>query len=203
MDRVRNYDIISQRFVTESYDIPFVETNCRNDSKYDVFIEVFDTDFTKSFFEYFNIFNLYAIYIVDEGDDSGYFNLNVISKYNNYGKDIVVVKAEFNFFMNIEYNNRTEVSIPYFFKSDNFEELKVEEVLNDALYWKEIVIGSFRKNIVKIDILKLLENVEIKSAIKFYTDRTEANIEDILRLKQDVLDVNAEYISKIEVSLNK
>lgn len=114
MDRLRKFNIISQRFVTGADDIPFIETNYRNDIKYNISIEVFDTDFAKNFFENFNISNLYAIYIVDEGDDSTCFNLNVISKHSHYSKDIVVVKAELDFFMNIEYNNRAEVSTPFF-----------------------------------------------------------------------------------------
>jgi hypothetical protein len=201
MDRLRNYNLISQRFVTGYDDIPFIETNYKRDIMYNVSVEVFDTDYTKSFFKDFNISNLYAIYIEDEGDDSSYFNLSIVSKHNNYGQDIVVVKAEFNFFMNIEYNNRAEISKPFFFSSDNFQQSEIKEIVNNSLYEKVIIKGSFRKSIVKIDALKLLENIEISNVIDFYTNRTEAHLEDVLKLRQDTLDVEAEYISKVEISL--
>jgi hypothetical protein len=201
MDRLINYNLISQRFVTGYDDIPFIETNYKRDIMYNVSVEVFDTDYTKSFFKDFNISNLYAIYIEDEGDDSSYFNLSIVSKHNNYGQDIVVVKAEFNFFMNIEYNNRAEISKPFFFSSDNFQQSEIKEIVNNSLYEKVIIKGSFRKSIVKIDALKLLENIEISNVIDFYTNRTEAHLEDVLKLRQDTLDVEAEYISKVEISL--
>lgn len=201
MDRLRNYNLISQKFVTGCDNIPFIETNYKSDIRYNVSLEIFDTDYTKSFFKSFNISNLYAIYIKDEGDDSGYFNLNIVSKHDNYGHQIVVVKVELNFFMNIEYNNRAEISMPFFFRSDNFEESKIKEIIDKSLYEKVIVKGDFKKSIVKIDALKLLENIEINNVIDFYTNRTEANLEDILKLRQYTLDEEAEYISKVEISL--
>jgi hypothetical protein len=112
------------------------------------------------------------------------------------------VNAEFNFFMNIEYNNRAELSKPFFFKSDNYKESKIKEILNSSVCEKEIIMGSFRKNIVKIDALKFLLNTGISKAIKFYTNITEAHIEDVLKLRQDVLDMDDEYISKVEISLH-
>lgn len=202
MEIVRKYNLVSQSFVTGYDDIPFIQTNYKADIKYNVSVEVFTTDYTKYFFKNFKNFNLYAIYIVEDGDDSCYLNLNVISKHNYYGKNIVVVKPELNFFMNIEYNNRVELSRPFFFKSDNYEELKIEEILNNSLYEKEIIMGTLRKNIVKIDALKFLLNTGINKAIKFYTNITEAHIEDVLKLRQDVLDMDDEYISKVEISLH-
>ncbi|MFZ0597845.1 MAG: hypothetical protein WAM46_12765, partial [Flavobacterium sp.] len=174
MDRLRNYNLISQRFVTGYDGIPFIKSNYKGDIKYNISVDVFSTDYTKAYFKNFDLSNLYAIYIVDEGDDSCYFNSNVISKHNFYSKDIVVMNSEFNFFMNIEYNNRSELSKPFFFKSDNYKELKIKEILNSSVSEKEIIMGSFRKNIVKIDALKFLLNTGISKAIKFYTNITEA-----------------------------
>jgi hypothetical protein len=111
----------------------------------------------------------------------------------------VIAKAEEDFFMNISYTNREEVSRPFFFRSDNFEELNMNEVLNNCLYEKEI--ANFKKIILTIDLLKLLENKEINTILEFYINRTEAFLENILNLKEDVLDVNEDYISKIEISL--
>ncbi|MEA9412195.1 hypothetical protein [Flavobacterium sp. PL02] len=201
MDRLRNYNLISQRFVTKYDDIPFIETNYKKDIKYNVSIEVFNTNYTKSYFKNFDVSNLYAIYIKDEDDDSSYFNLKIISKHKNYGRDIVVVKTESSFFMNIEYNNRAEISKPFFFRSDNFEESRIKEIINNALYEKVIIKLHLRKSIIKIDSLKLLENAEISEVVDFYINRTEAHLEDILKLRQDVLDLEEEYISKVEISI--
>ncbi|KQB40398.1 hypothetical protein [Flavobacterium aquidurense] len=200
MDRLRNYNLISQRFVTGYDNIPFIQTNYKGDIKYNVSVEVFNTDYIKSYFKIFNLSNLYAIYIVDEGDDSCYFNLNVISRYNYYGKDIILVKAELNFFINIEYNNRAELSRPFFFNTDSFGKLNLEEILTTCLYEKEIIIGSFIKNIVKLDPLKLLNDTKIRNVMKFYVDLSEAFIEDVLNLKDNTLDINDDYISKVVIS---
>jgi hypothetical protein len=201
MNRLRKYNLISQKFIAGYDDIPFVRTYLKNDVKYDVLVEVFDTDYIESFFNNFDPYNLYAIYIVDKKDVSSYFNLSIISRYNYLGKDIIVVKAELNFFTKINYNSRNELSIPIFFKTDSFGELKIEEVLNMCLYEEEIVIGSFRKNIVKLDPLKLLDNIEIRNVIKFYIDLSETFIEDVLNLDGNILDLNEDYISKVEISL--
>jgi hypothetical protein len=202
MEIVRKYNLVSQSFVTGYDDIPFIQTNYKGDIKYNVSVDVFSTDYAKSFFKNFNVSDLYAIYIEDEGDHSSYLNLNVISKHSYYGQDIIVVKAELNFFMNIEYINRSEISTPFFFKSYNYEESKIKEILNSSVCEKEIIMGSFRKNIVKIDALKFLLNTGISKAIKFYINITEAHIEDVLKLRQDVLDMDDEYISKVEISLH-
>lgn len=201
MDRLRKYNLISQKFITGYDDIPFIRTYLKSNVKYDVFVEVFDTDYIQSFFKNFDPYNLYAIYIVDKKDVSSYFNLSIISKYNYLDKDIIVVKVELSFFMKINYNSRNELSIPIFFKTDSFGKLKMEEVLNVCLYEEEIIIGSFRKNIVKLDPLKLLDNIEIRNVMKFYIDLSEAFIEDVLNLDDNILDINEDYISKVEISI--
>lgn len=197
MDRIRKYNLISQRFITGCDDIPFIETNCKNNIKYCVLVDVFDTDFTENYFNDFNLDNLYAIYIVGYQDDSVYVNLNVILRYNYSNLDIIVVKVETDFFKNIAYNNRRELSLPFFFETDSLELLKTGEILNSSFYEKEIL----KKKIIKIDPLKLLENKKIKKVVDFYINRTESYIEDVLTLKQHVLDVDADYISKVEISL--
>lgn len=154
MDRIRKYNLISQRFITGCDDIPFIETNCKNNIKYCVLVDVFDTDFTENYFNDFNLDNLYAIYIVGYQDDSVYVNLNVILRYNYSNLDIIVVKVETDFFKNIAYNNRRELSLPFFFETDSLELLKTGEILNSSFYEKEIL----KKKIIKIDPLKLLEN---------------------------------------------
>jgi hypothetical protein len=191
--------MISQKFLATYEYIPFVRTNCKSDIEYNVSVEVFDTDYIKSFFKTLDLSNLYAILILDLEDGFLDTNLSCISKYNVYDKNIVVVKAGFDFFKKINYSNRNEVSIPFFFRSNSFEELNMNEVLNKCLYEREI--GNFKKSILTIDPLKLLENKEIDTILEFYINRTEAFLEDVLNLKENVLDVNADYISKIEISL--
>ncbi|WP_337968730.1 hypothetical protein [uncultured Flavobacterium sp.] len=198
MNRLK-YNIISQKFVATYKDIPFVRTNCKSDIEYNISVEVFDTDYIKPFFKTLDLSDLYAILILDLEDVFPDANLSCISKYNVYDKNIAIIKIEANFFMNINYNNRNEVSMPFFFRSNSFEELNMNEVLNECLYEREI--GNFKKSILTIDPLKLLENKEISSILEFYINRTEAFLEDILNLKENVLDVNADYISKIEISL--
>lgn len=198
MNRLK-YNIISQKFVATYEDIPFVRTNCKTDIEYNVSVEVFDTDYIKSFFKTLDLSNLYAILILDFEDVFLDTNLSCVSKYNVYDKNIVIIKVETDFFMNINYSNRNEISRPFFFRSNSFEELNMNELLNKCLYEREI--GNFKKSILTIDPLKLLENKEISSILEFYVNRTEAFLEDILHLKEDVLDVNADYISKIEISL--
>lgn len=198
MNRLK-YNIISQKFLGTYKDIPFVRTNYKSDVEYNVSVEVFDTDYCQSFFKTLNLSDLYAILILDLEDVFLDSNLSCVSKYNVYDKNIVIVKVEFDFFMNINYSNRNEISRPFFFRSNSFEELNMNEVLNKCLYEREI--GNFKKSVLTIDPLKLLENKEISSIIEFYVNRTEAFLEDVLNLKEDVLDVNADYISKIEISL--
>ncbi|RKR09262.1 hypothetical protein C8C83_0882 [Flavobacterium sp. 90] len=198
MNRLK-YNIISQKFLATYKDIPLVRTNCKSDIEYNVSIEVFDTDYINSFFKILDLSNLYAILIPDFEDVFLDANLSFISKYNIYDKNIVIAKVEFDFFKNINYNNRNEVSKPFFFRSNAFEELNMNEVLDNCLYEREI--GNFKKSVLTIDLLKLLENKEISSIMEFYINRTEAFLEDILHLKENVLDVNEDYISKIEISL--
>ncbi|MBF6653573.1 hypothetical protein C3B47_11870 [Flavobacterium columnare] len=201
MDRIRKYNLISQRFITGCDDIPFIETNCKNNLKYCVLVDVFDTDFTENYFNDFNSDNLYAIYIVGDQDDFGNAGLNVISKYNYYNFNIIVVKVGINFFESIGYINRSDLSLPFFFESDNLEKSKIEEILSSSFYEKQITIGGFRKSFIKIDPLKLLENYEIEKVIDFYINRTEFYLEDVLKLRQNILNIDSDYISKLEISL--
>lgn len=198
MNRLK-YNIISQKFLATYKDIPLVRTNCKSDIEYNVSVEVFDTDYCQPFFKTLDLSDLYAILILDLEEVFSDANLSFISKYNIHDKNIVIAKVGFDFFMNINYNNRNEVSIPFFFRSNAFEELNMNEALNKSLYQREI--GNFKKSVLTIDPLKLLENKEISSIIEFYVNRTEAFLEDILHLKENVLDVNEDYISKIEISL--
>lgn len=200
MDRLRKYNLISQKLITEYNDIPFVKTDFESSIKYDVLIEVFDTDYISSFFKNFDSSNLYAIYIAEKKDVSDYFNLNLMSKYNYLNKDIMVMRVDFNFFIKMDYSNRNELSTPVFFNTDSFGKLNLEEILTTCLYEKEIIIGSFRKNIVKLDPLKLLNDTKIRNVMKFYVDLSEAFIEDVLNLKDNTLDINEDYISKVVIS---
>ncbi|MFC0778788.1 hypothetical protein [Flavobacterium sp. HJSW_4] len=204
MNQSRKYNVISQRFITEYNDIPFVKSHFESRLKYDVHIEVFDTDYISFFFfKNFDLRDLYAIYIVDKKEVSNYSNLNLISKHSYLNKDIFVMRVDFNFFMKIDYNNRNELSGPIFFKSSSLEELNLEEILNKCLYEKEIIIGNFKKNIVKLDVLKLLNNTKVSNVIKFYIDLSEAYLEEVLNLKDNILNINEDYISKVEISLEK
>lgn len=203
MNQSRKYNVISQRFITEFNDIPFVKSHFESSLKYDVHIEVFDTDYIPSFFKNFDLCDLYAIYIVDKKGDSNYSNLNLISKHSYLNKDIFVIRVDFNFFMKINYNNRKELSAPIFFKTGSLEELNLEEILNKCLYEKEIIIGNFKKIIVKLDLLKLLNNTKVSNVIKFYIDLYEAYLEEVLNLKDNILNINEDYISKVEISLEK
>lgn len=198
MNRLK-YNIISQKVVASYEDIPFVRTNYKSDVEYNVSVEVFDTDYCQPFFKKLDLSNLYAILILNLEEVFSDANLSCISKYNIYDKNIVIVKVGFDFFMNINYSNRNEVSMPFFFRSNSFEELDMNEVLNKCLYEREI--GNFKKSILTIDPLKLLENKEIDTILEFYVNRTETFLEDVLNLKENVLDVNADYITKIEISL--
>ncbi|MCC9064628.1 hypothetical protein [Flavobacterium piscisymbiosum] len=201
MAKSRIYNLISQKFITKYDDIPFIQTNHKSDFKYNVSIEVFNTDYMTSFFKTLDVSDLYAIYILNEENLYYYSDRNVIFKYNCYGSTIILVKVELNFFNSIEYNNQRELSTSFFFRSDNFKAINMEGILKECLYEKEIIMGSFRKTIVKPDFLKLLDNIEIKNVIKFYTYKTEAYIEKALKLNDYVLDENEDYISKVEISL--
>lgn len=200
MSRLRSYNLISQKFVTKYDDIPFIQTNHKSDLKYHVAVEVFNTDYMTSFFSTFDVSDLYAIYILNEENLYYYSDLNIISKHNFYSATIIIVKAESGFFKSIEYNNQSELATSFFFRTDAFETLKTEEILSTSLYEKEISVGSFRKTIVTCDLLKLLDNNDIKSVMKFYTHRTEASIEKALNLNDFVLDENEDFISTIEIS---
>lgn len=201
MTPLRSYNLISQKFVTKYDDIPFIHTNHKSDLKYNVAVEVFNTDYMTSFFKTFDVSDLYAIYILNEENLYYYSDLNIISRYSSYGSTIIIVKVELNFFKSIEYNNQSELATSSFFRTDAFEALKTEEILSKSLYEKEINAGSFIKTIVRCDLLKLLDNIEINSVMKFYTHRTEASIEEALKLNDYVLDENEDYISTIEISL--
>lgn len=199
MTPLRSYNLISQKFVTKYEDIPFIQTNHKSDLKYHVAVEVFNTDYMMSFFRTFDVSDLYAIYILNEENLYYYSDFNIIAKHNLYGATIIIVKAELNFFKSIEYNNQTELSTSFFFRTDAFETLKTEEILSKSLYEKEINVGRFRKTIVTCDLLKLLDNIDINSVMKFYTHRTEASIEKALKLNDFVLDENEDFISTIEI----
>lgn len=200
MSRLRIYNLISQRFVTKYDDIPFIQTNHKSDLKYHVAVDVFNTDYMTSFFRTFDVSYLYAIYILNEENLYYYSDFNIISKHNFYGATIIIVKAELDFFKSIEYNNQSELATSFFFRTDAFETLKTEEILSKSLYEKEISAGSFRKTIVACDLLKLLDNTNINSVMKFYTHRTEASIEKALKLNDFILDENEDFISTIEIS---
>ena len=195
------YNIISQKIVAGYKDIPFVKTNNNSNKEYNVFIEIFDTDYITSFFKTFDTSNLYAVLILDLEHIFTDVNLTLISKFNVYNKKIAIAKVESDFFSNVNYNNRNEVSKPFFFRSNDFEQLNLDKVLSKSLYEREIVSGSFRKKVLTIDPLKLVANKQIDTVVEFYLNRTEAFLEDVLKLKEHVLDVNADYISKIEISL--
>lgn len=203
MDRLRKYNLLYQKFITRYDDIPFIKTKYKSDINYNVLVEVFDTDYIKCYFRTFEVNNLYAIYIVDKNYVFDCFNLSLISKFDYFEKNVIVVKVEFNFLIKIEYSNRKELGLPIFFRTESFEKLKMETVLNMCLYEEEIIIGSFRRNIVKLDPLKLLKSIEIINVIKFYIDLSEVFIENVLNLNDKVLDINEDYISKVEISLNE
>lgn len=200
MSRLRTYNLISQKFVTKYDDIPFIQTKHKSDLKYHVAIEVFNTDYMTSFFSTFDVSDLYEIYILNEENLYYYSDFNIISKHTFYGATIIIVKAELGFFKSIEYNNQSELATSFFFRTDSFETLKTKEILSKSLYEKEISAGSFRKTIVACDLLKLLDNIDINSVMKFYTHRTEASIEKALKLNDFVLDENEDFISTIEIS---
>jgi hypothetical protein len=195
------YNIISQKFIATYKDIPFIRTGYKSDATYNVSIEVFDTDYINPFFKTFELANLYAILILDLEHIFIDANLSFISKFNVYDKNIAIVKVEPDFFTTINYNNRNELVKPFFFRSNNFELLNFDKLLSKCLYEREIIIGDHKKNVLTIDPLKLIANKQIDTVIDFYTNLTEAFLEDIFKLKEHVLDVNEDYISKREVSL--
>lgn len=195
------YNIISQKIVAEQKDIPFIRTNSKSNREYNVFIEVFDTDYIKSFFETFDVSALYAILILDLEHIFIDANLSFISKFKTHDKQIAIVKVEPNFFTTVNHNNRNEISKPFFFRSNDFEQLDLDKVLSKSLYEREIISGNFRKIVLTIDPLKILANKQIDTVVEFYINRTEAFLEEVLKLKEHTLDVNADYISKIEISL--
>lgn len=198
MENSRNYNLIAQKFTTGYNDIPFIKTNHKSDYQYNVSVEIFNTDYIKSFFETFDLHHLYAIYILNNNNLSFHSDLDIISEYIFLGKTVIIAKVDFSLFINLDYTTRDEVSSPYFFKSDHLESLKMEEILKNSLYEKEIIT----KTIVTLDALKLLENKEINTVIKFYTNLVEAFLEDILNLNRNTLDVKEEFISKLEISLS-
>ncbi|WP_433832012.1 hypothetical protein [Flavobacterium anhuiense] len=198
---MRKYNLISQRFDALYNDIPFLEVNYKTDNQYNVFVEILDIDYISSFFKDFETANLYGIYIENEGDNSSFSNLKVISKQSAYAKNIILVKPNIDFFRNIEYNNRDKIAKPFFFRSYNLDESIMRKIINDSLCEKLIMKDNFRKNIIKVDALKLLNHIEIETVINFYVNRTEAHLEDVLKLRNGILDVEAEYISKVEISL--
>ncbi|CAA9200448.1 hypothetical protein FLA105534_03095 [Flavobacterium bizetiae] len=200
MSRLRSFNLISQKFVAKYDDIPFIQTTHQSDLKYHVAVDVFNTDYMTSFFRTFDVSDLYAIYILNEENLYYYSDFNIISRHNFYGATIMIVKAESGFFKSIEYNNQSELATSFFFRTDAFETLKTEEILSKSLYEKEISAGSFRKTIVACDLLKLLDNIDINSVMKFYTHRTEASIEKALKLNDFILDENEDFISTIEIS---
>ncbi len=83
----------------------------------------------------------------------------------------------------------------------NLEELNLDKTLSKSLYQREIILGNFKKQVLTIDALKLVANKQIDTVVEFYINRTEAFLEDVLKLKPNVLDVNEDYISKIEIGL--
>ncbi|WP_288436023.1 hypothetical protein [uncultured Chryseobacterium sp.] len=200
MDRLRKYNLISQNFVTTCDGIPFIETQYESDFNYDVSLDVINTDYLNSFFKNFNTSDLYAIYILDKNDKS--LKSIFMKEFNYFEKTILVGRLEFDFFMDINYNNRNNLGVPFFFRTDNFSELEIENIFQKCLHEKEIKIGSFKKDITTLNILKFLECVEIKNIIKFYINKSENFIESILKLQHDTLDMNAEFVSKLEININ-
>ncbi|WP_194138965.1 hypothetical protein [Flavobacterium hungaricum] len=197
------YSLISQQFICPYEAVPFIRKNSKTDKTCSVSLEVFDIDFIQSFLEKFDVSNLYAISILDLTENFSVEDSCLVSKYNLYDKNIVIAKIDSNFFKKITYNSRGEIQKPFFFRTDNFEELNMQEVLNGCLYERELIIGEFRKNIVTVDLLKLLKNKPIKTVLEFYVDRTEASLEELLGLKDYVLDANEDYIAKIEISFDR
>lgn len=199
MDKLR-YNIISQKFITECSQVPLIETLHSGCGKYNISLDVINTDYITSFFRSYNVSQLYSIYIVEK-DNFCSTDYNVISVYNKFNKNIYVVKVEPSFFMNIEYNNINDLSLPIFFMSNDIKNLNIEDVLGSCLYEKKIILGSFEKIIVKADVLKLLEGVGVVNIVKFYTRITEEFIENILKLQSNVLDSNDDYVIKLEIGL--
>lgn len=194
----RNYNLISHKFIAGYDDIPFLQSNYKSNSNYNISVEVINTDYFNSFFKIFDVSDLYMIYILDDTNPS---DLDIVSEFSFFGTSIIIAKAAINFFLNIEYNNRKELCAPYFFRTNSFRASQIEDIFSTSWYEKEIIIGSFRKTIVKPDLLKLLESNEIISVMEFYSHRTEAAIEKALQLNPYVLDENEEYIAKLEISL--
>ena len=195
------YHILSQKFIATDKDIPFIRTNSKSSREYNVFIEVFDTDYIKSYFKTFDVSNLYAILILDLEHIFTDANLSFVSKFKIYDKNIAIVKVESDFFTTLNYNSRNELEKPFFFRSNNLEELNLDKTLSKSLYQREIILGNFKKQVLTIDALKLVANKQIDTVVEFYINRTEAFLEDVLKLKPNVLDVNEDYISKIEIGL--
>ncbi|WP_289665302.1 hypothetical protein [Flavobacterium panacagri] len=193
------YNIISQKFIAGYEDIPFIRTGYKSNTAYNVSIEIFDTDYINSFFKTFELVDLYAILILDLEHIFKDANLIFISKFKVYNKNIAIVKVESDFFTTINYNSRNELEKPFFFRSNNFEELNWDKILSKCLYEREIV--NLKKSVLTVDPLKILKNKGIDKVVKFYVDLIEAFLEDVLKLRQNVLDVNEDYISKIEISL--
>lgn len=201
MDRLRKYNLISQNFVTKCDDIPFIETEYESSLMYNISVDVINTDYLNSFFKTFNTSDLYAIYIVNSNDKS--LDSICIKEFTHFESSIVIGKLESDFFMDLNYNNRNNLGAPFFFRTDSFNELEIENILQKCLYEKEIKIGSFKKNITTLSILKFLESIEIKNVMKFYINKSENFIESILKLQHHTLDMDAEFISKVEISINK
>lgn len=177
-----------------------IEVKHESNFNYNVSIDVINTGYLNSFFETFDTFDLYAIYITDKYDK--YLDSNFIRKITYSESVIIVRKLDLNFFMDIDYNNRNNLAIPFFFRTGNFNDLEIENILRECLYEKEIKIGSFKKSLITLNILKVLERIEIRSIIKFYTNKSENFIESILKLQHNALNMNTEYVSKVEISIN-
>ncbi|MDO3425486.1 hypothetical protein QWT87_11345 [Chryseobacterium sp. APV1] len=200
MDRLRKYNLISQNLVAKCDSIPFIETQYESDFSYDISVDVINTDYLNSFFKNFDTSDLYAIYILDKNEKS--LKSICIKEFTHYESTIVIGKLESDFFMDVNYNNRNNLGVPFFFRTDNFSELEIENILQKCLHEKEIKIGSFKKDITTLNILKFLESAKIKSIMKFYINRSESFIESSLKLQHNTLDINAEFVSKLEININ-
>ncbi|MBS7256764.1 hypothetical protein [Flavobacterium branchiicola] len=194
-----NYNLISQKFTGSYNEIPFLREVRKNDRKYNVSVDIMDTDYIETFFQTSDLSDVYAIYILNS--DEAVLNLNFIYKNVFNGRTICIVKAEPSFFTSIRHNSRIEIERPLFFRSVGYENLNVEEILKDCLYQREIAVGNLKKAILRVDALKLLENEMISTVIRYHINLEEHYLEKVLQLKENVLDVHSDYIAKVEISL--
>ncbi|WP_376777052.1 hypothetical protein [Flavobacterium covae] len=192
MDRLIKYNMIAQNYIGDYLSIPFINTKYKENNKYNVFVNIINSDYLKTFFQTFEINNLYAIFNADEIYIDN--NKSILFKFQFNEQEYYIIKIENYFFLNIVYTDRYKIYSPIFFRSNLIEEINFENLLSVCFY--ETLI--FQKKVFRIDRLKLLSEENI-TGIVLFTETEIAYTESILNLKNLTLDDNEDYMSVLEV----